>query len=310
MADVMEKTYRDMPAEEWLEAGHKACQGCGATICMRHALKALGHGTTVILPACCGTVIESEFPRSALRMPALHTAFETAAAAASGARAAQRIKGQDSQTRILAWAGDGGTFDIGIQALSGAAERNEDIIYVCYDNEGYMNTGIQRSSATPQGAWTTTTPTAAPESGTKKDIVQILAFHGIPYAATASVGFADDFYRKICKVRDVRGTRFIHLLSPCPTGWRISPSKTVSVGRLAVQTRFFPLYEVENGQWKVSKRPSKARPVREYLEMQGRFKHLDDEAIDTIQQGVDARWRFLLGMEQITQEHAGFPVSA
>ena len=308
MADLNDKTWRNMPAEEWLENGHKACQGCGATICMRHALKALGHGTTVVIPASCATVIEGEFPNSALRMPVLHTAFETGAAVASGARAAQRIKGNDRQTHVLVWAGDGGTFDIGIQSLSGAAERNEDIIYVCYDNEAYMNTGIQRSSATPKGSWTTTTPTDAPESGSKKDIIQILAAHGIPYAATASAGFPDDFYQKICKARDMRGTRFIHLLSPCPTGWRIPPSKTISVGKLAVQTRFFPLYEVENGRWKVHKRPAQARPVREYLEIQGRFRHLDDDAIKTIQQNVDERWRFLLGMEEITQERAGLPV--
>jgi pyruvate/2-oxoacid:ferredoxin oxidoreductase beta subunit len=302
MADLNGKTWRNMPAEEWLECGHKACQGCGTTICMRHALKALGRGTHVVMPACCATVIEGEFPNSALRMPVFHTAFETAAAAASGVRAAQRIKGHDRQTRVLAWAGDGGTFDIGIQALSGAAERNEDIIYVCYDNEAYMNTGIQRSSATPAGAWTTTTPTDAPESGAKKDIVQILAFHGIPYAATASAGFPDDFYRKVCRARDMRGTRFIHLLSPCPTGWRFPPSRTVSVGKLAVQTRAFPLYEVEDGRWKVHRRPAKARPVREYLQVQGRFRHLDDAAVEAIQQSVHERWRFLLGMEEITQE--------
>ena len=299
-----------MPAEEWIETGHKACQGCGAIICMRHALKAPALGTTVVVPACCQTVIDGEFPGTAMRVPILHTAFETAAAAASGVRAAQRIKGLDQNSHVLAWAGDGGTFDIGIQALSGAAERNEDIIYVCYDNEAYMNTGIQRSSATPMGAWTTTTPVNAPESASKKDIIRIMASHGIPYAATASAGYPDDLYQKMCKARDISGTRFIHILTPCPAGWKTSPSKTISLGKLAVQTRVFPLYEVENDQWKVHKRPSTARPVREYLELQGRFKHLDDEAIDLIQHHVDTRWRRLLEMEELTADRAESPVPA
>ena len=300
-------TWRQMPAEEWVDRGHKACQGCGAVLCLRHALKALGHGTTLVVPACCATVIDGEFPGSAMQVPMLHTAFETAAAAASGVRAAQRIKGVGSSSRVLAWAGDGGTFDIGLQSLSGAAERNEDIIYVCYDNEAYMNTGIQRSSATPKGAWTTTTPVGAPEAAPKKDIMQIMASHGIPYAASASTGCPDDFYRKMCKARDISGTRFVHVLTPCPAGWKTSPSKTITLGKLAVQTRVFPLYEVENERWQVYKRPARAKPVREYLELQGRFKHLDDAGIDSIQRSVDARWRVLLQMEQMTAEEADRP---
>ncbi len=309
MAEAV-KTWRNMPEVEWVESGHKACQGCGAAIGMRHALRALGRGTSVVISACCGTVIEGESPHSAVRMPVLHTALETAAAAASGVRAAQRAKGRSEETRVLAWAGDGGTFDIGLQALSGAAERNEDIIYVCYDNEAYMNTGIQHSSSTPQGAWTTTTPASAAEATPKKDILRIMADHSIPYAASASVGFPDDFYQKMCRAKEMRGTRFIHILAPCPSGWKTAPSKTVSLGKLAVQTRIFPLCEVERGRWKIHKRPARAKPVREYLELQGRFRHLDDAAVEAIQQSVDARWRFLLRMEKMAGEEEEIPVQA
>jgi pyruvate/2-oxoacid:ferredoxin oxidoreductase beta subunit len=299
------KTFKDLPVEELLDCGHKACQGCGAVVSMRFALKALGYGTNLIVPACCWTVLEGEYPWSVMRVPFLHTAFETAAAAGSGLRAAQRIRGIADETRVLSWAGDGGTFDIGLQSLSGAAERNEDIIYVCYDNEAYMNTGIQRSSATPKGAWTTTTPTRAPESGSKKDIVQIVAAHGIPYIATASAGYPDDFYNKMLKARDIRGTRFIHVLAPCPPGWKTAPSQTIILGKLVVQTRVFPLLEVEQGRWTLRKTPAKPKPVQEYLKLQGRFQHLSDEAIAEIQSHVDSRWRFLLGMEEMTKNATG-----
>jgi pyruvate ferredoxin oxidoreductase beta subunit/2-oxoisovalerate ferredoxin oxidoreductase beta subunit len=223
----------------------------------------------------------------------LHTAFATAGAAASGIRAALDLRG-DTQTTVLSWAGDGGTFDIGFQSLSGAVERNEDCIFVCYDNEAYMNTGVQRSSATPFGTQTTTTPGRGWKQTRKKNIVEALAAHRIPYAATASVAFPEDLVRKFQKARGIRGvSRFIHVLAACPTGWRVPSEMSVKVSRLAVQTNVFPLYEVEDGTT-YTLNCKGSRSVNEYLQMQGRFKHLTDEDIDRIQTQVDEDWNLLL----------------
>jgi pyruvate/2-oxoacid:ferredoxin oxidoreductase beta subunit len=189
---------------------------------------------------------------------------------------------------VMAWAGDGGTFDIGIQALSGAAERNDDIIYVCYDNEAYMNTGNQRSSATPRGAWTTTTP--GDKSRPKKNIMEIMAAHGIPYAATACIAFPEDFMAKMRKAREIRGTRFFHLLATCPTGWRIPSSQSIRIARLAVHTKAFPLYEIEDGEYYTITVQPRNLPVGEYLKPQGRFANLTEEKIVEIQQQVDQNW--------------------
>ena len=197
--------------DELLLNGHVACQGCGGALAMRLALKALGENTVITIPACCWTIISGDVLYHALKVPVFHTAFETAAITASGLKAGLRIKGKEDTT-VMAWAGDGGTFDIGIQALSGAAERNEDIIYAVYDNEAYMNTGIQRSSATPWGAWTTTTPVRHPEDKPKKNIMEIMAAHGIPYAATATPAYPEDLIRKFKKAKEIKGMRFIHIL--------------------------------------------------------------------------------------------------
>jgi pyruvate/2-oxoacid:ferredoxin oxidoreductase beta subunit len=225
-------------------------------------------------------------------VPLLHTAFETGAAAASGVRAALDARGE-TDVNVVVWAGDGGTFDIGLQALSGAAERNEDILYCCYDNEAYMNTGVQRSSATPWGAWTTTTPADHPQSTKKKDILAILAAHAIPYAATASVSHPVDLVAKVQRAMSVRGTRFLHILSPCPPGWKCADDETVALARLAVSSRVFPLMEVEDGtRWRfTAEHPG--TPVRDYLKPQGRFRHLDEAGIARIQDDVDARWQRL-----------------
>ncbi len=279
-----------IPEPELVSPGHLACQGCGAALAMRQVLKSLGERTMVVLPACCWSVIVGPHPHSALRIPAIHTAFETAAVVAAGARAALDLRGERDST-VMAWAGDGGTFDIGLQALSGAAERNDNILYVCYDNEAYMNTGIQRSSATPWGAWTTTTPESKTES--KKDIMQILAAHGIPYAATATVAYPEDLARKVAKARDIRGTRFLHLLAPCPPGWKIAPELTIELARLAVQTRVFPLFEIESGVQYTLDESIAPRPVSEYLEKQGRFGGLNESDVAFIQENVDRRWRRL-----------------
>jgi pyruvate/2-oxoacid:ferredoxin oxidoreductase beta subunit len=221
-------------------------------------------------------------------VPVFHTAFETAAIMATGIKAAKLQQGKD--TTVVAWAGDGGTFDIGLQALSGAAERNEDIIYVCYDNEAYMNTGIQRSSSTPIGTWTTTTPDERPESRPKKNIMEIMAAHRIPYAATASIAFPEDFIHKMQKAKGIRGMRFFHVLAPCPTGWRVPSAWSVKIARLAMHTNVFPLYEVEDGTVFRITVNSPHLPVRAYLEPQGRFRHLNEAQVETIQRITDRRW--------------------
>jgi pyruvate ferredoxin oxidoreductase beta subunit/2-oxoisovalerate ferredoxin oxidoreductase beta subunit len=259
---------------------------------MNLVLKALGPQTVVTLPACCWSIIAGPWPQSSLRVPLFHTAFETGGAVASGIKAGLVARG-DTETTVIAWAGDGGTFDIGLQALSGAAERNEDIIYFCYDNEAYMNTGIQRSSATPWGAWTTTTPTGEPEASPKKDMVSILAAHSIPYIATASVAYPVDLVEKVKKARTIRGTRFIHILAPCPPGWKTQNDETIDLARQAVQTRVFPLLEIENGRnWRLTVDPA-AEPVAPYIRRQARFKHLTDEQVERIQADVDDRWERL-----------------
>ena len=278
--------------EELLEPGHLACPGCGAPIAMRLVLKALGPRTIVVLPACCWSIIAGPWPQSSLKVPLYHTAFETGASVASGVKAALEARG-DRETTVMAWAGDGGTFDIGLQALSGAAERNEDFIYCCYDNEAYMNTGIQRSSATPWGAWTTTTPASHPESHPKKDILAIMAAHRIPYAATASVAYPEDLLAKARRAKETRGTRFLHILSPCPPGWKTGDDESIALARMAVTSRVFPLLEVEDGErWRFTvEHPGD--PVAPYLARQGRFRHLTPEQIARIQSEVDARWEML-----------------
>ncbi len=289
-----------IPEIELMTPGHLACQGCGATLAMRYALKALGSKTMLFIPACCWSVLDGPFPYSSLKVPIFHTAFETAASAAAGARAGLDILG-DKETNVVSWAGDGGTFDIGIQALSGAAERNDNIIYVCYDNEAYMNTGIQRSSATPRLSWTSTTPAKHPKVTPKKDMVGIMAAHRIPYTATASIAYPEDLIRKMTKAKNTKGTKFIHIFAPCPTGWRCPPDICVKLARLAVQTKAFPLYEIENGlEYTINKKP-KGTPIREYLKLQGRFRHLTEEDVESIQKTIDMEWEILLRKAEATK---------
>ncbi len=283
-----------LPEEELMSPGHLACQGCGATMAMRYVLKALGLKTIVCIPACCWAVIDGPFPHSSLSVPIFHCAFETAASTAAGIKAGLEITG-DTETTVMAWAGDGGTFDIGLQALSGAAERNDDIIYVCYDNEAYMNTGIQRSSATPYGAWTTTTPVKHFKNRPKKDIDAIMAAHRIPYLATASVAYPEDMFKKAKKARETKGTRFLHIYAPCPSGWKSRPEDTVKLARLAVQTGIFPLYEIEDGErTTISIKVKDRKPINEYLRLQGRFRHLKDQDIAAMQAEVDRKNERLL----------------
>ena len=282
-----------VPSEEILGHGHLACAGCGAAIAMRLTLKALGEKTVMVFPASCWSIIPGFWPYSSFRITAVHAGFVTGGATASGVRAALDVRG-DSETLVAVWAGDGGTFDIGLQALSGAAERNEDFIYICNDNEAYMNTGTQRSSATPQFAWTTTTPVMRPKENPKKDIMAIMADHQIPYAATATIAYPEDLIRKMEKAKRIRGTRFIHLLSPCPPGWRIPSEVSIKVSRLAVRSKVFPLYEIEDGRTYTLQEESKVVPVKEYLKLQGRFSHITEKDIEKTQVGVDDAWGRLL----------------
>ena len=286
---------------EHMCSGHVGCPGCGAALAMRFLLKALGEKTIMIIPACCWSIIAGPYPQSTLKIPVLHTAFETGGAVASGVRAAHDIKG-DTETTVVTWAGDGGTFDIGFQALSGAVERNENFLYVCYDNEAYMNTGVQRSSSTPYGAWTTTTPGQHWKRLRKKNIVEALVAHRIPYAATASIAFPEDLMRKAKKAKDMAGSRFLHIFSSCPTGWGMPSEMSVKIARMAVQTTIFPLYEVEDGLRYTINYTPKGYLVNEYFRLQGRFKHLTEEDLDSIQEMVDEDWNLLLRKARVSLE--------
>jgi pyruvate ferredoxin oxidoreductase beta subunit/2-oxoisovalerate ferredoxin oxidoreductase beta subunit len=278
---------------DYFKPGHLGCPGCGAAIAIKFALKALGEKIIMVIPASCASIIVGPYPHSAVDVPVLHTAFATAGAAASGVRAALDMKG-DSETTVLSWAGDGGTFDICFQSLSGAVERNEDCIFVCYDNEAYMNTGVQRSSSTPFGVRTTTTPGRDWKKTRKKNIMETMAAHRIPYAAAASIAFPEDLIAKFKKAKEKRGgSRFIHIFASCATGWGAPSDMSVKIARLAVQTNIFPLYEIEDGTRYTLNYKGDGR-VEDYLQTQGRFKHLSEEDISQIQGMVAEDWRNLL----------------
>ncbi|RLI26268.1 pyruvate synthase subunit beta [Candidatus Bathyarchaeota archaeon] len=298
-------TLKQLPVEELWGPGHNACAGCGPSIAVKMILKALRGPTVVVSPTGCMEVVSSSYPQTAWGVPWVHVLFENAAAVASGIEAAYKYmvkKGiVNEKPDVIVIAGDGGTFDIGLQALSGALERWHDFLYICYDNEAYMNTGIQRSSATPRGAWTTTSPAGTVIPGKpewKKDLIGIAVAHGIPYAATATIAYWNDLITKVRKALEVEGPTVLHVLAPCPLGWRFDPSKTVEISRLAVQTRYFPLYEVENGVYKLSVKVSRPKPVEEFLRPQRRFRHLftpeNRHIIEEIQKNIDEGWERLL----------------
>jgi len=289
--------------------GNVGCPGCGANIAINHALRALGEKTVLVIPACCYAIVSGPYPQTALRVSILHSAFACSAVMASGVRAGLDMQG-DTETTVVAWAGDGGTFDIGLQSLSGAAERNDDIVFVCYDNEAYMNTGVQRSSSTPYGTRTTTTPGAGWKKTGKKNIMEIMAAHRIPYAATANIAYPDDFVRKFARARDTRGgTRFIHVYSSCPTGWGVPSSHAVKIARLATRTDVFPLYEIEHGT-DYTLNTEGDLPVGDYLSVQGRFRHLDDKAQALIQHEVDRDLALIKERVAATQVRRAFSKSA
>jgi pyruvate ferredoxin oxidoreductase beta subunit len=286
-------TILNLTEEEFVHSGNRACTGCGLSIVYRIGLKALGKNTVLVVPPSCLTVLQGLYPVASTKLPCVNVTFASTAAAASGVRGAMKALGKND-VNVVTWAGDGGTGDIGIQALSGACERGEDIIYICYDNEAYMNTGVQRSGTTPQGVLTTTTPIKG-KLQTKKDVPAIIAAHGIPYVATASAAYPLDLYDKVKKATTIVGPKYIHVHTPCPPGWNFDTRYTIKVGKLAVETGLFDLYEIETGVFKLSA-PSqrgasgKRRPVSDYFATQGRFKALGTDLVNRIQQQVDAKW--------------------
>lgn len=289
--------------EEYFSAGHRACQGCGEVLALRLILKALGEDIVVSNATGCMEIISSAYPQTAWEVPYIHVAFENAGAVASGVEAALkalRRKGKiaDRYVKSVAVAGDGGTVDIGLQALSGAMERGHDMIFFCLDNEAYMNTGIQRSSATPYMAATTTSPAGKAIKGQrtgKKNVPEIMVAHNVPYVATACPSYPIDLVNKVKKAKEVRGPAYIHVFSMCPTGWRSASEQTIKLGRLAVETGAFPLYEVENGKYRMTMEiPKKLRPIGDYLKLQGRFRHLNPDDIEKVQARVNKEWRKLM----------------
>ena len=296
--------------EEYFSAGHRACQGCGEALAIRMMCKALGSDTVIVNATGCMEVISSFYPTTAWNLPWIHVAFPNAASVGSGVEAGLKVlrrKGKiaDRYVKTVCIGGDGGTFDIGFQALSGAMERGHDMLYVCFDNEAYMNTGIQRSGATPFGASTTTNPAGRASSGKgewKKNITEIIAAHGVQYAATASHSYPLDFMNKVKKAKKIKGPTFIHCLAVCPTGWRIPSEACIKMGRLASETGVFPLYEVEDGKYRMTIKPERLRPVEDYLKIQGRFRHLTPDTIKVIQETVYQEYNKL--QDKVNNLHA------
>ena len=281
---------------EFFCSGHRACQGCGEVLALRHICKALGDDVVVANATGCMEIISTFYPHTAWEVPWIHVAFENAAAVGSGVEAALKVlrrKGKiaDRYVKTVAVAGDGGTVDIGLQSLSGAMERGHDMTFFCLDNEAYMNTGIQRSSATPFGAATTTSPAGKASIGQKtgkKNVPEIMVAHNVPYVATACPSYPLDLITKVQKARSIKGPSYIHVFSVCPTGWRAASEQTIKLGRLALETGIFPLYEVENGKYRLTiDMPEKLRPVHDYLKLQGRFRHLTPDEIVKVQEKVN-----------------------
>jgi len=280
---------------EYLLPGNRTCPGCALSLAYRHILKALEGQVIVTVPSSCLTVLHGMYPITSVTIPCVNTPFASTGASATGLVAGLKALGKKGLT-VLACAGDGGTHDIGIQALSGAAERQNDFIYICYDNEGYMNTGNQRSSSTPLGATSGTTPILGKQQN-PKDMTAIMEAHSIPYVATANASYPLDLYEKVRRAKTIEGTRFIHIFTPCPPGWQFPFSDTIKIGELAVETGLVVLYEVEDGNFHLTSasesiaRRGKLKPVREYLMKQGRFESITEEQIKKVQDWVNARWK-------------------
>ena len=275
---------------EYIASGHRACSGCGEVLAVRYVCKALGRNTIISNATGCMEIISSPLPESAWEVPWIHTLFENASAVASGIesgiKALKRKHGYTKEVKVVAMGGDGGTADIGLQSLSGALERGHDFLYVCYDNEAYMNTGIQRSSETPFGASTTTAPAGKDSMGQhtwKKNMAAIAAAHNIPYVATSCSSYPFDIMSKVEKAVKIKGPSYIHILSVCPTGWRCASNLTIKMGRLSVETGIFPVYEIEDGKYKLNIDLPSLRPVEDYLKLQGRYRHLTKDNTAIIQ---------------------------
>ncbi len=295
--------------KEYFVPGHRACIGCGEALAVRLACKAMGQNTIVANATGCIEIIASQIPYTSWNIPWIHTLFENTAAVASGiecglkAMARKGLK-EDKNINVVAIAGDGGTLDIGIQALSGAMERGHNFMYLCFDNEAYMNTGIQRSSATPFGASTTTSPAGKVSVGQfswKKDMPAIAVAHNIPYVATACPSYPFDLMEKVKKALAVKGPAYVHIFSVCPTGWNCPGDLTIRIGRLAVKTGVFPLYEVVNGAYQLSIDLPKLRPVTDYMKLQGRFRHLSHDLINEIQKKVTKNYEELKNKSIISE---------
>jgi pyruvate ferredoxin oxidoreductase beta subunit len=291
-------TIAEIPKEEYLLKCTSACAGCSDSLTLRYVLKAAGPDTVLVIPACCTSVLQGMYPNTAFNVPVYNIAFAAAAACASGMSNAFRATGK--KTNVIVYAGDGGTLDIGIQSLSGAFERGTDFLYICYDNEAYGNTGMQRSGATPLGAKTTTTPVGKAEA--KKDIDAIVAAHDPPYMATACSAYPQDVFKKVQKALTFRGPTFIHVLAPCPPGWRFSTEKSVEIGKLAVKSGMWVLYEREYGKLTLNPQSKAAMrkpiPLEEYLTPQGRFKGIDPKTVEILKQRVAKNLQKLAAEEE------------
>jgi pyruvate ferredoxin oxidoreductase beta subunit len=301
---------RLLPKDDYVVAGHRACQGCAEVLAMRLVHKALGRNTIAASATGCMEIISSPYPETAWKIPWIHVAFENSASVISGVEAGYKAlmrKGRYPKRKInfVGYGGDGATADIGLQWLSGAMERGHDMIFVCYDNEAYMNTGIQRSSSTPMGASTTTSPAGRVSIGQqtwKKNMPEIMAAHNIPYVATANPSYPFDLTRKVQKAAEIEGPAYLHIYSSCPTGWRMRPELAVQIGRLAVETGAFPLFEVENGKYRITIETPEFRPLSDYLKPQGRFRHLTDDIIDSVEARLHDEYRRLEAKARMSQE--------
>ena len=301
MENINVYAVKTLPKKEYFAPGHRACQGCGEALAVRLVQKALGHNVIMACATGCMEIVSSPLPLTSWEVPWIHVAFENAAAVASGIEAGLKVlqrKGRIPKKKIIVagMGGDGGTADIGLQALSGALERGHNIVYVCYDNEAYMNTGVQRSSATPFGAMTTTSPAGSVIAGQttwKKNVTKIAADHEIPYVATATPSYPLDLVNKVRRAAEIEGPAYVHVLAVCPTGWGIPSDATIKFGRLAVQTGVFPLYEVENGRYRITLNVPELLPIQYYMKHQRRFKHLKPDVVDQIQERVTREWKYL-----------------
>lgn len=298
----MSKTIFDevIKQKEFVLPGHGACPGCGSVIALRYVLKALGENTVLVIPACCASVYQAMWPYVSFKVHTFNTAFASAAAVASGLKRGLKAKGHEN-VNVAVWGGDGGIIDIGLSVVSGAAERNEDILVFCYDNEAYMNTGVQRSGSTPPGARTTTTWSGKVRK--KKSTPFIMLVHGVPYVATGNPAYPIDLYKKVEKAKKIRGFRYIHVLCSCPPGWRIEEGKSIEVLRLANETGYWPLWEAErgNGKLKFELSPKsrkyvdreQRKPIEKYLQLQGRFRNITGEQTASLKAQIEDQWNMI-----------------